>query len=158
MSVHLRQRPDQESTRSSFIVFSIGVFLIGGLRMIRNRTLSKWSVLQSCGGRDREFCGCAVDRGLTRAGNGLAAANPNIDRTGHDAANSVFIDNAQFAVTEREIHGLRSRRIKVDAKKSCKLTDSSVFDTGVGEIKLHDVLAVEGTRVRHANRHRPGSA
>src|SRR5207245_5994668 len=145
MSVHLRQRPDQESTRSSFIVFSIGVFLIGGLRMIRNRTLSKWSVLQSCGGRDREFCGCAVDRGLTRAGNGLAAANPNIDRTGHDAANSAFIDNPPFAVPEREIHALRSRRIKLDAKKSCKRTYRTAFDAGVGRIKRHDCLAGAGT-------------
>src|SRR5438445_13063001 len=101
MSVHLRQRPDQESTRSSFIVFSIGVFLIGGLRMILNRTLSKWSVLQSCGGRDREFCGCAVDRVLTRAGNGLVDANPNIDMTWIEASNSVLIDKARLDVSQR---------------------------------------------------------
>src|SRR2546428_9275188 len=118
MSVHLRQRPDQESTRSSFIVFSIGVFLIGGLRMIRNRTLSKWSVLQSCGGRDREFCGCAVDRGLTRAGNGLAAANPNIDRTGHDAANSVFIDRSEEHTSELQSRSDLVCRLLLEKKKT----------------------------------------
>ncbi len=65
---------------------------------------------------------------LTRADDGLAATNPDIHSAGDDAANSVFIDDAQIAVTEWEIHGLGSGRIEVDATKSCKRTDRSAVN------------------------------
>ena len=77
-------------------------------------------LVESGGGRDAEFCGNSLGRGLAGAGNGLAAAYPNVYRAGDDATNAFVVHGAQVAVVKSERDGLRSRRGKMDALESSK--------------------------------------
>src|SRR5437773_12126137 len=76
------------------------------------------SIRQSHAGRDREFCGGALGLWLAGARDRLAAADPNIDSSGNDPANSALVHNAQVAVAQGEAYGLRSGSSEMDPLKS----------------------------------------
>jgi hypothetical protein len=55
---------------------------------------------------------------LSRTGDRLTAANPNIDRAWNNPACTGFVDEAQVAVMQSEFHGFGSSGIEMDALES----------------------------------------
>src|SRR5437762_6599394 len=79
---------------------------LDALRMIiieASRRHTRRSLLVESGSRgDGEFGGYPFGGRLAGARNGLAAANPNFNRAGDDAANAVVVDGAQVTVVKSE--------------------------------------------------------
>lgn len=101
-------------------------------------------LVESHAGRDAEFCRDSFGCRLARTSNGLASANPNLHRTGDDAANTFVVDGGQVAVVKRECDGLRSRCGEVDALESSERADRRAIDAGMREKKLNDFVPGNG--------------
>jgi len=82
----------------------------------------------------------------------LAAADPDIDRAGDNAAGSGFIDNTQVTVAQSEFHSFEGCGVEMDALESRQSANRSAINAWMREIKLHNLVTQGGTRVGHANR------
>lgn len=89
-------------------------------------------VRQPCSRCNSELGFDASARDLAWSGDWLAATNPHLDLTRHNAAHTGSIHNAQIAVTEKKFDGLRCSGFQVKPMKSHKGTNRSTFNARMG--------------------------
>src|SRR5205814_2468981 len=90
---------------------------------------------------DGEFGGHPFGGRLAGARNGLAAANPNFNCAGDDAANAFVVDGTQFAVMKSERDGLRTGGSEVNALEPGQRADRCAVNARMREIDLDNFVA-----------------
>src|SRR5215467_882314 len=108
-------------------------------------------LVESSFGSNGEFVGDSFGRGLAGARNGLAAANPNFDRAGNDAANPFVVDGAQVAIMKGERDSLRTGCGEMNTLESDERANWRAVNAGMRKIKLDHFIAGNRTGVRDAH-------
>ena len=85
---------------------------------------------------------------------GLAAADPDFEGSGRDAAIAIFIHDAEIAGAQREADCFFLAAIEMHAAKSCERADGRSGEVGVSHVDLHDFVAGNAARVLHFRAYR----